>query len=209
MQRKIVKVKITKEDKVHTSYSEIIGDEGESDVVTREGGFPAHPDLVGAMASAKIHLATLAEYGSMTEFEDEPSKLDKFHVTGITLAGDDEHAGVVITGMRILQNNKVLNLNSPFVKLNPDHSDYAYASSLEMVINEILTEADQYLNGKHAPSPQLNLFENTDPETEEQEEGEEEAKPKATRKRSKKLPKEHPIMKAMGDDANVEVTVEV
>lgn len=203
MQRKIQKVKLEGTGKVSQSYEEFFGEEHDSDVVEKKGGAHAHPDLVSIFGALKIHLATLCEQGEFTEFEDYPEKLEIFEVTQVSFGGDDEHQGVTLTGMRRLKDNRVLNLNAPFCKLNPDHSHYPYAQSLEMVIQELLVEADAYLNGKHAPSPQLNLFDGPQEDEVEQDEEEAEEKPKA-RRRSKKLPKDHPLVRGLGIEVSVE-----
>lgn len=183
--RRILKAKLHPDLKLDVNYLEIHGgdDETSPDTIVRNGQHQVHPDLIEAFNALRPHLATIAEQGSFTEFEDVPELLEKFPVTQLTLSGEEPHEGVTLTGMRNLANNKVLNMNTPFVKLNPDHSDYSYAESLQAAITNVLNEVDEYLNGKYAPSNQLGLFDAAEPGGDE---GEEKVgKKKRTKKEAK------------------------
>jgi len=76
---------------------------------------------------------------------------------GISLGGSDEHSGVTIVGKKKLNNRKVLNLVTPFIKFEDEHCPYKFSNDLYDACNEIITEANLYMEGKHAPNPQLAL----------------------------------------------------
>ena len=160
-ERKIVKVKLQAEDLVDIIYLEypaVGSDETkEPDKVTHEGKHKAHPDLIQAFKNLDIHLATICEQGQYTDYEDKPENLEIFKATQISIGGEGEHEGLVLTGQRKLNHNNVLNINTPFEKLDPDQSDYSYAASMGEAVSGLLMEADEYLNGKYAPSRQYEL----------------------------------------------------
>jgi hypothetical protein len=126
-----------------------------------------HQDLFNAFHKLRVHLAFLVEIVDVEEsdmFDDgsiyDALKFSKFKVTSFTLGGEGEHEGVVITGQKQLLSNKVLNLNSPFTKFEPQKGTYNYKFLHEMYhdVNNCIYEVEQYLQGKHAPNPQLDLF---------------------------------------------------
>lgn len=85
---------------------------------------------------------------------------EKFEVRSFTIGGDGDHEGVTISGFKKLRGSKVLNLNTPFTKFNPDFefSGYEYLFELRRAVNNCVDEITEYIKGKHAPSPQLELF---------------------------------------------------
>ena len=183
-ERQIKKIKLTDKNTLDVEYSEITGEEGTADIVTRQGSHEVHIDFINKLNELNIHLATLCEEGQYTEFEDDKTKLEIFSVTGLSFGGSDEHEGVTLIGRKLLKNNGVLNLVPPFVKLNPAHSTYSYVASLNEIARELQSEADLHLNGKYAPPRQMNLFDKGPSEDGEIEE--EVEKPKGRHRKLKK-----------------------
>lgn len=177
MQNKIIHVKLTSLHKVEIGYNELFSDGQSDEIPKRKCSRFAHQDLVDAYTNLRIHLATRAEQGEYTEFEDHPEKLDIFEVDQITIGGTDEHEGVTLSGFRKLKENNKLPLNPPFIKFSTSHSNYAYCESLHELIFTLLSEADQYLKGKSGPDSQMSLSFEANEET-----SEEEVKPKKARK---------------------------
>jgi len=189
-ERRITKVKLTKENFLDVCYKESVGsDEPKDDQVDRKGSHEVHPDLLEKLKSLRIHLATMCDEGEYTDFEDNPEKLDIFSVTGYTFGGEDNTHGVTLIGQKLLKNNKVLNLIPPFVKLNPSESDYSFVTSLAESLVEADVEADAYVAGKFAPMRQLSLFDQA-PSEDEEADGEEETERPAKRQRQRKLKEE-------------------
>jgi hypothetical protein len=131
--------------------------------------WPPHNDLLASLDMLKPHLAVLCEQvDNMTEietyqgaFETPHPILAKLKVTGFTIGGSDEHEGVTLIGRRMLANNRVLNLVSPFTKWDDVHNGYANAYELAAIIQDLQEEVRLYLEGKKAPAVQLSLeFEN-------------------------------------------------
>lgn len=130
-----------------------------------------HNDLLLALDALKPHLAVLCEQVEnmfeITTYEkafNQPHQLlSKLKVTGFTIGGSDEHEGVTLIGRRVLANNRVLNLVSPFCKWEDEHNGYEYSYELAAIISNLQNEVIEYLNGKKAPAAQLSLeFEKQD-----------------------------------------------
>lgn len=128
----------------------------------------AHVDLLHAFEKLKTHLAFLTESVDIKDNDltfppelESDIRFSKFKVTQISLGGSDDSYGVTLTGQRKLKGKKILNLNAPFTKFEEqdgvDNYDFLHElySDIQTVINEVIL----YLNGKHAPDPQLDLFE--------------------------------------------------
>ncbi|MGC3945386.1 MAG: hypothetical protein QM762_12870 [Chryseolinea sp.] len=176
MLRKLKKARLDHDTRYcSVSYSDISDDQNDERELNPSGkNRRAHDDLFTAFKGiAKegdpfegkgllVHLIVLCEQFSFTEIEDNPALLEKFKLTGYTIGGSDEHEGVTLIGQRLLENNQILNLVSPFTKLHSDHTNYLYAGSLDAALKEAMQETDLYIGGKHAPDSQLNLFDQPD-----------------------------------------------
>jgi hypothetical protein len=129
-----------------------------------------HNDLLVKLDALKPHLAVLCEQEEMLSIiawengMNQPHPiLSKLKVTGFTIGGSDEHEGVTLIGRRMLANNRVLNLVSPFCKWEDEHNGYEHSYELAAIISSLQHEVSEYLNGKKAPAAQLSLeFEKQD-----------------------------------------------
>lgn len=83
------------------------------------------------------------------------SELSCYKVTGWKISGSGENQGVTIIGKRKLSTEKVLNLNTPFIKFE---DEYQYANELRIAVTECQQEVIEYMQGKKAPDAQLSLF---------------------------------------------------
>jgi len=117
----------------------------------------AHQDLVDAFQDLRIDLATLCEQGQYTEFEDKTLDINKYFVSTIEFSGKAGEETVTLYGHRMLAHNQTLALETPPVKLN-QNSKYAYWQSMEEKVMHAMSETDQYIDGKHAPSNQVEMF---------------------------------------------------
>lgn len=126
-----------------------------------------HHDLLDAFERLKVHLAFLSEQVDIQDTDDltnpeifnDPRFL-KFHVTSFSLGGDIDSAGVTITGQRKLKSKKVLNLNSPFTQfeaMEGKDEQYEFLHELYRDVMNCVGEVEEYLRGKHAPNPQLEI----------------------------------------------------
>ncbi len=172
---RITKAKVTSEEKLLVEFEDLYPEGADKDETSKKFGGKVHQDLLTAMEDLRIHLASKCEEGSYNDYMDNMELLDIFKVTGISLSGEADHEGVVITGQKRLSSNEVLVLNTPYIKLNPEHANYPHVNELDFAIKNVLSEVSQHvLNGKKAPSNQLSMF------SEEETEGKK-------RKKSRKL----------------------
>ena len=168
-----------KDEGLYLEYDEIIVNPEDDPVIKGHkftGGHKRHKDLDNAFASLAIHLALICEQvtdknadttihliGKGAKKKDITLLLSSLRsnsitlaisVTGFVIGGSDEHEGIVIIGQRKLETGSILNLNSSFQKWE---SDYKHNEDLTVQMEVVIHECEQYLNGKHAPNPQLEL----------------------------------------------------
>ena len=90
---------------------------------------------------------------------------EKFNVHAFKITGIGDSEGVQLSGTKLLQIGKTVNITTP--KLRWDE-DYFFISELSEAIEDCKTEVNEYLNGKHAPDNQTDMFEDFVPENDVQ-----------------------------------------
>lgn len=130
-----------------------------------------HPDMVQAFKDLAPHLAFLCEQpglnghlrlptnDSASYFESlQDSKagelLENYQVTEVILKGSGESEAVVLVGNRLLSNAKELSLQTPEMRMA---DDYEFMDQLQIAIETIKAETVEFLNGKRAPSAQIEI----------------------------------------------------
>lgn len=124
-----------------------------SNEVVKKCNMIVHQDFINALNGLKIHFALLCDLREVSKFPekydvdkfDHEQFLDKIVITGITLGGDDNNAGIVIIGQKELPGGGILNLVTPFTRFE---SDYVWCVELEEAVKGVCYEAEEYLNGK-------------------------------------------------------------
>lgn len=117
--------------------------------VVKKCNMIVHKDFIDALAGLKIHFALLCDLREVNQFPerydvnnfDHEQYLEKITITGITIGGDDDSAGVVIIGRKELPSG-VLNLVTPFTRFD---SDYQWQSELEEAVRNLSNETEQYV----------------------------------------------------------------
>ena len=162
----IKKVKLVKEYTLYIEWSETYRENVDSEVFISEYKvdfpFPAHEDFLETLAKLDVHLALIAEQikvepgtiESPDEIEDEALVFIK--ASQIVIGGEGESAGVTLVGKKYLRNGKVLNLVAPFLKFEDD--DYEFLYELKIIIDELITETQEYIQGKRIAYKQQDLF---------------------------------------------------
>lgn len=156
-------VKVDGEGLLHLVYKEIDGKN--SSRCEKDPEQPAHEDLINAMDKLKPHFALLCEQletpSNINDFTSED--LENFKVRGFHHSSNEEIPGVTIVGHKVLKSGKILGLNAPFTRFYEDagtENAYPFQEHLETILGEIEVEAEEYMKGKYAPDPQLDLFKN-------------------------------------------------
>lgn len=107
-----------------------------------------HADLKNALAGLKPHLVSICELAEANDIDDiyrfDPDQIENYEVTGYSIGGSDENAGVTIIGKKLLQNGKVLNIVVPFTKFE-DEEGYLHCGALSSAIQACDYEIEQYL----------------------------------------------------------------
>lgn len=142
---------------------ELLNDENALDFVkehptTKLRNFLTHNDLIEKFEALRLHMALICEYADdMDDIDDfTPKDWAKVFVTQITITGQDENAGVVLTGFRLLADGSKLNLNTPNVKF--EHTDYQFGRELSDAVDDLTAEAMLALTDRKRKIVQTELF---------------------------------------------------
>lgn len=157
MDIQIKKAKLVKDNKLEVGFTR--SDNGETVYVNERHNAVAHPDLLAALASLRVHLGIISEcIEPPKSIKKYPVELvEKLKVTAYSIGGKDDE-GFVLTGQKILSTGKALIMNTPFTRFEEDEeSVYRYTDDLQKCLDAVETEVMEYLNGKHAPDPQMEM----------------------------------------------------
>lgn len=134
-----------------------------------------HQDLRAAFRTLGLHLAIMTGYVKSTEVADikkpDPELAEAFHVNGISLGGDDDNPGVVISGHYTLPGSgKAVILNTPFARFNEGaETRYVFMDDLENKLQVIDSEVRSYLAGTKRGAPAQLSMDMTETNTSEDE----------------------------------------
>lgn len=163
---KIKKAKIVHESFLEAEYtiSEKNGDNSVSSTINLSSNKIIHNDLKEAFNKLTAHLGMLTELVSdaLVDRDDfySDGSFETLEVRSFSIGGEDEHEGVTISGFKKLRGKRILNLNTPFTKFDPekDTSGYLFLHELYYDVQQCINEVVLYIQGKQAPDPQLKLF---------------------------------------------------
>lgn len=169
----LTKVKLIKDGglDVHYEVIEQVGNETCSNHYHVESGKDVHPDLRNcfkrltpimgrifnitsflSLVESKEFDATEQQEANAREFAEEC--LNNIEVRGISLSGQGDNVGIVLTGLFTVSNNQKTAIKSPRLKFNTE--TFGFEEELENIAREIEAEVYEFLfKGKKA---QLELF---------------------------------------------------
>lgn len=110
-------------------------------------------DFNAAFNRLRIHMVCICEMPEAVQitednvYDFDPEQLMNYEITGYSIGGSDESAGVTITGKKLLESGQVLNLNVPFTKFE-DEDGYIHGAALMSDIEACNSEVEEFLNGK-------------------------------------------------------------
>ncbi|HCY40407.1 MAG TPA: hypothetical protein DHV48_03500 [Prolixibacteraceae bacterium] len=139
-----------KNDRLEVTYRENFTEANYSNEVSKKCSQVVHADLRAALERLKLHLVVVCEqpeagkvnFESIHEFKLDD--LDNYIVTGYTIGGNDESAGVTIIGQKLLKSGQVLNLIAPFTKFE-ENDNYDFSGELYADIQACNWEVEEYL----------------------------------------------------------------
>lgn len=182
MQLTIKKIRM-KELTLEVEMEEVIERDGRPSItndIKKKSDLLIHQDMQATFDALIPHMVLICDQKESTDADliisdiraghfiesiqkDLGPRMDPYKVTGISIAGDGEHEGVVLIGQKRLKNNMVLNLIAPFTKF---FDGYKYGDTLSGLVSDCINEAELYLfEGKCAEpdNNQLDLFEDQEP----------------------------------------------
>lgn len=110
-------------------------------------------DFKAAINRLRIHMVCICEQPEAVNitsdnvYEFDTEQLMNYEITGYSIGGSDDSAGVTIIGKKLLLGGKVLNLNVPFTKYE-DEDGYEHGAALMGDIEACNAEVEAFLNGK-------------------------------------------------------------
>lgn len=184
--RRVTKVKLKKDKTLDVTFEETVTIiemvDGKEEVktvqadCTRIGKNIVHEDMESALDNLRAHLAILCDQVEAQDIgyydlDSDAEALDKYRVNSYSIGGSGIHEGVTLTGIRYGKGGSPLNLNSQFTKYEGGDNEDTYENSFELrgMINHCNEEALLYVEGKMAPTAQLDMFEQEEKERSENE----------------------------------------
>lgn len=167
------KVKLLKDGglDVHYEVTEVVGNESYTNKYHVLSAKDIHPDLrelFNDLRPIMGRIFNITSYKSMMatpDFKATKKQLEiadlfageclkNIEVRGVSLSGQDDNVGVVLTGLFTVSNNQKTDINSPRLKFNTE--TFGFEEELETIVNSIENEVYGFLfEGKKA---QLELF---------------------------------------------------
>lgn len=167
------KVKLLKDGglDVHYEVTETVGNESYTNKYHVESAKDIHPDLRNCFDGLRPIMGRIFNITSFLSLMDTPDMkanqkqkdaarnfademLKSIEVRGVSLSGQDDNVGCVLTGLFTVSNNQKTAINSPRLKFNTE--TFGFEEELEEIIGDIENEVYAFLfKGKKA---QLELF---------------------------------------------------
>lgn len=156
---------------VHYEVTETIGNESYTNKYHVESAKDIHPDLRNCFDRLRPIMGRIFNITSFLSLMDTPDMkanqkqkdaahnfademLKNIEVRGVSLSGQDDNVGCVLTGLFTVSNNQKTAINSPRLKFNIE--TFGFEEELEKIIGDIENEVYAFLfKGKKA---QLELF---------------------------------------------------
>lgn len=145
----IVKASV-KNDRCEVTYKESFTEANFSNEVSKKCSQIVHVDMKKALDRLRLHLVMVCEQPEATLISIENihmidmEEFANYAVTGYSIGGSDESAGVTIIGQKLLKSGSVLNLISPFIKFE-DSEAYSFAGELFSDVQSCNYEVEEYL----------------------------------------------------------------
>ncbi|KAA6334745.1 hypothetical protein EZS27_016951 [termite gut metagenome] len=148
--------------KLEVTYKEHDVEENYINEITKKCAPIVHNDLRTAFLALRPFLITISEQTeaglfNVSNIDEKPTDdmekhVTKYVITGYSLGGSEESAGVTLIGQKILKSGQVLNLIAPFTKYEQNDSAeaYPYAAQLCEAVERCNEEVKLYLfEGKY------------------------------------------------------------
>lgn len=141
------------------SYSyELLKGPTKGDTLSHKGAHIIHDDLQSAFDKMNVFLAHLDDAytgndnSTTLETLEKEVETQKYQVSGFKISGVEENKSVVLVGHKTVDAG-VIKFETPKVKLS---GNYLYLHQFKTYLYELITEVEEYRNGKTAPQDDPN-----------------------------------------------------
>lgn len=152
-----------KDELCNYGYELLTGRNSGDKIPTRKGAHFIHEDLKEAFKNMDVFLAHIdgvfnSWINNQTHISDLEDKvdtkdidnklfLDNYHVSSIKISGQEESRAVIIGGTKFTTHGDI-SFQTPKIKLN---GTYLYLDELQVRLDVLISEVEQYMDGKRAP----------------------------------------------------------
>lgn len=161
---------------IFLAYEYNMEDNGVSAKNKTQSTAPIHDDLRGAFEKLIPHFILLTEELPTDRMKDIiengellPEDIEKkYQVTDFELGGSEDAQTIKITGFKVLSNDKSITFSTPSQKLHEEKTDgYKFDEFLREILDIILSEVLEYMDGKQAPRSEVGKLDFGDDEDDE------------------------------------------
>lgn len=161
MSNAIIKKLKLRDSMFATLAYDLVHDDNIRDPMTKEGNHPVHDDFKNKLQALAVHCIFILELVDVAKVKGDLENfkhplLEKITVKSISL-GENEGEGVSISFDRKLSTGKVAPMNTPYTKFYDETAQYKFNTDLELAVNDLLHEADEYLQGTKYGVVQLEM----------------------------------------------------
>lgn len=156
-ERIIKRAKITNGDTLECEY--VVN----GDTVSIKKKALIHNDLKNAFEELVPHFAMLCdlkEFKKLAQFFDDCTIIGRanLRVTAFSFGSTVPASGVILSGIKQINNNRQITINSPYTEFESEVNVYDFSGLLAKAVNVAADEVLLYLDGKHAePEPEIAL----------------------------------------------------
>ncbi len=115
-----------------------------------------HIDLITAIRNATPFALDLVDRFPKDPRNATPEDYELSSVTGVSFSGDS-YERIVFTVLVYTRKGKAYTFNTPLFDMDKAPEGYQYIEELIDICSKIEEEAKEYIGGKYAPNPQLEM----------------------------------------------------
>lgn len=152
---------------IFLAYEYIIQENNVSNKNKTQSTAPIHDDLRNAFKKLIPHFILLTEEMSEDRMKGIiennlllPEDIEnKYQVSSFALGGSEDNQTITISGFKVLSNDRIVSFSSPSQKLYEDRADgYKFSEELREALEHLVSEVQEYMDGKQAPKTNVGTF---------------------------------------------------
>ena len=128
---------------------------------------PIHDDLRNAFKKLIPHFILLTEEmpedkmkGIIENNLQLPEDIEnKYQVSSFALGGSEDNQTIIISGHKVLSNDRIVSFSSPSQKIYDSNIEgYKFTDELREALEYLISEVQEYMDGKQAPKTNVGTF---------------------------------------------------